>query len=294
MSGSKVFYNRDEFKQFNHYSLKTIPSSEQYDALRKFICIEKGTNLSAMIDTSIIPTYLKNRYGDIRNQQLAPKAPDTGELKMTRRKIYVSQGDNNVDKINEEIRDILSKLSDSNKRKLFEEFMSKQIPEECGNMVIENIYMFAVDLGYLVHLYVELMILLKNKNSCWFDRLMKKFTDVAMTPMNSSDKKEVRLRLGNVMVLCELFKNHTAININTITTISQYFTDHITIEQQEYITLLCELLKKILPITASSEKVKFNKMIQFLQTIEHNCNYERKFQYMTQDVIELCDEHSFL
>lgn len=287
MSGSKVFYSKDEFKQFNHYSLKIIPSSEQYDALRKFISIEKGTNLSTMIDTNIVPTYLKNRYGDIRNQQLVSKLPDTGELKMTRRKIYVSQGDNNIDKINEEIRDILSKLSDSNKKKLFGEFMNKQIPEECGNTLIENIYTFSVDLGYLVHLYVELMILLKDKNKCWFDQLMKKFSDVAMLPMNSSDKKEVRLRLGNTMVLCELFKNRTVVDMSTITTISQYFIDNTTVEQQEYITLLCELLKKILPIVDSSEKAKFDKMIQFLQTIEHNCNYERKFQYMAQDVIEL-------
>ena len=209
---TQIVYTKEDLKRLNKYALRAIPSAEKYIGLRRFITDENRTNLSNVIKRPVIPSYLKDKYGD-SHQKSSANFISRGNYKDTResrRKICVSKATTVADKINEEIREILSKISEQNKKKLLQDFLKCEIVDECGQALIDQIYTFAVDLDYLIHIYVELIFLLKKKNPKLYTQLLQKIMETAYNPIifdedSKSSNKSKRWRLANIKLISEIY-----------------------------------------------------------------------------------------
>lgn len=294
MSGrlSTITYTKDEIVKLNVYNLRKIPDGEKYDSLRKFVSDEQSVNLSNVVKQPVIPTYLKQRYGDIT---LGTNAITRGnfhdQAEATRRKIYVKKNETLADQINEDIRDLLSKLSDGNKGKLFDEFMKKDIPDECGQTLIDNIYLFSVDLTYLVHIYVELIFMLKAKNIKLYNQLIDKIIATATETLPSDDQNGKRMRLGNTILIAEIYsKNSNVISHQSIIHIIDFLLGEITHEKPDGIQILCELLKKAVSVLKINEPCSIEKIIAHITDMSYDHAYDKRFRFMMQDIVDLYNE----
>jgi len=294
MSGkvSTITYTKVEIMRLNVYNLRKIPDDVKYNSLRKFVSDERSVNLSNVVKQPSIPTYLRNRYGDIH---LGTNAITRGNFRdqpeMSRRKIYVQKNETQADQINEEIRDLLSKLSDGNKDKLLGEFMKKNIPDECGQTLINNIYSFAVDLTYLIHIYVELIFMLKKKNINLHNQLIEKIVSVATEPLIVEDQQYKRMRMGNIILISEIYtKNAGVITYQAISQIIEFLIKSIAPERPDGIQLLCELLKKIMPVLKNQSDDSFSESISQIKDIAYNRDYDKRYRFMVQDIVDLYNE----
>jgi hypothetical protein len=275
-----IRYSRDELIKCNVYSLKKIPDGDRYALLRKFVTDEKNVNLSDVVKQPAIPAYLKARYGTTSVITKGNFREQNG-----RHKLYTAKIETVADQINEEIRDLLSKMSDSNKDKLLTIFMQKEIPDECGQTLIDNIYEFAVDLSYLIHLYVELILKLKDKNETLYHQLINKIVSNACQPIPSTDDLR-RLRLGNILLVVEVHnKNASVIDASTIHKIATLLVEQVSPKNQESLQILCELLKKI-----NRKDTSLDSVVKILRNISYDHEYDKKYRFKIQEVIELYSE----
>jgi hypothetical protein len=282
MSGT---YTKDDLDRLNHSGLKNIPEGVRYDALRRFVAHEKQVNLSNVVKQPVIPTYLKNRYGDsmITRGSNGSNGPNGPNKDAPRHKLCDEKNDTTADRINNEIRDLLTKISDSNKTKIFEEFMKKEIPSDCGQTLIDNIYLFAVDLTYLIHLYAEFVLRLREKNNALFQQLLEKILSTALTPLENK-----RLRHGNISLIAEIYRVHPEI-IKTpdILKITQHILQHISPTTQEPIQLLTELLTKSIPRLLKETPADIDAIMKQLSPISHDSQYEMRYRFLIQDLMDL-------
>jgi hypothetical protein len=290
--GCNLKYTKDEIMRLNVYNLRKIPDSEKYSVLRKFVLDERSINLSNVVKQPMIPTYLRNRYGDLTmGAHTITKGNFRDQPEPTRRKLYVHKNETVADQINEEIRDLLSKLSTGNKDKLLENFMKKNIPDECGQTLIDNIYLFAVDLTYLTHIYVELIFKLKEKNLKLYDQLMGKIVTLATDPMIIEDQTLKRMRTGNIILISEIYKkNSDIVNDQMIIKIIHFLLGTFTPQKPDSIQILCELLKKCVPILKIHESGNLEKIIQNMREIAFNHEYDKRYRFMIQDIIDIYNE----
>lgn len=277
-----IKYSRDELMSLNVYGLRQIPTDSRYDILRKFVGNGRNVKLYDIIKNPIVPTYLKNRYSDLKMGNTTGKTTN----QLTRRKLYTQKTETVSDKINEKIRDLLSKLSEGNKEKLFNEFVNLDIPDECGQTLIHNIYMFAVDLSYLIPIYTDLILILKDKNIKLYNQLINKIITTAQQPLDPNDADSKRLRTGNILLISELYKKHT-INSKVILQIIQFLVNRINPQSVDYLNLLCELLKHTLYYLKQDLINELDIIIQSLLSVVSNHDYEKKYRFMVDDVIEL-------
>jgi len=290
--GSTIKYTKDEIMKLNVYNLREIPDGVKYNVLRKFASNERTINLSNVVKQPIIPNYLRNRYGDVHlsaNNIMRGNFHDQPEP--SRRKIYVQKNETQADQINEEIRDLLSKLSDGNRDKLLGEFVKKTIPDECGQTLIDNIYSFAVDLTYLIHIYVDLIFMLKEKNRLLYDQLINKIITVATEPLILEDQIYKRMRMGNTILISEIYaRNIDTITHQTMSQIIEFLIKNITPQNPDGIQILCELLKKILFILKKQSLKSVDEYISQIREITYNREYDKRYRFMIQDIIDLYNE----
>lgn len=290
MSGKEEYirYTRDELIKLNVYGLRKIPDGDRYSALRKFVSDEESVNLSSVVKRPTIPAYLKNRYGDINmGTNVITKGNYHEQREVTRRKLYVQKNESIADSINEEIRDLLSKISDGNKEKLLSEFSKKNIPDECGQVLVDNIYMFAVDLSYLVNIYVDVILILKEKNVKLYNQLIDKIVNIACEPFALNDQLIKRLRLGNIALVSAIYcKNNSIINFSTVMKIINFLLKSISLDSQDYIQILCELLKNIIPTLKENDHLLLEPVIQQLDGIAYDHQYDKRYRFMTQDIVD--------
>ena len=299
-----IKYHVFEMQLFNTANVKKLPlvspEGDKYQVLRVFLERDKvnSKNLSNVVKPQVIPTYLKLRYGDLiisPNSSKMARGSGASSPERTRQKLHTQKIETPADLITEEVRDLLSKLSESNKDKIFEEFMKKEIPDQCGQALIDYIYLFAVNLNYLVHLFVEIIFLFKEKNHHLFTMLLNHVLKTAQEPLGNLDPKVMRLRVGNLILLSEIYvsKHNQLFEIITpvqITQILKQLMLQISPITTDVLKMVCDFLKKILPIHLKNDTTETFHLIQQLEPIMQDPNYDRRAQFMIQDVLELYDQ----
>ena len=290
-----IIYTKEDLKKLNKYTLRTLPQNDKYINLSKFISDENRHNLSNVIKRPLIPSYLKDKYGE-SNQKTSNNLIARGNYKDprdSRRKICVNKAITPVDKVNEEVREILSKLSDQNKNKLLQDFQKCNIGDECGQTLIDYIYTFAVDLDYLIHIYVELIFLLKKKNYNLYGQLLQKIIENAYDPLifeedNQSNSKSKRWRLANIKLISELYcQNGEEINTECIQNLIDHLLKQMNPTQPEHLEVLCELLKNVMPILIKNNAEYVEQLVSQLEPLEQSKDYELRYRFLIQDVIEI-------
>lgn len=289
-----ITYNIYDLKKYNKYALRTIPNSEKYLKLNQFVNDEDKTNLSNVIKRPVIPSYLKEKYSDTKqNTNFIARGNYKDQREMTRKKLYSNKNNTTADKINEEVRTILSKLSEANKVKLFNDFNKLEIINECGQILIDNIYLFSVDLDYLVDIYAELIFLLKDKNSFLYEQLMQKILEIVMQPLNFNNEengisKTKRWRMANIKLISAIYqKNPTEISFDTIKDIIEFLYNQITATQPDSLEVLCELLKTSISQLMNEDKDFIEQLIEQLEPLCQNKEYDLRYRFMVQDLIEI-------
>lgn len=277
---TNLVYTRDVLTQLNTHNLKIIPHGEKYAVLRKFTSDCKSVNLSSVVRNQVIPTYLKNKYGDMNPLLRGNPKPEKRKLL-----VPVKQTSSPSDIINEKIRDVLSKLSENNKDTLIMEILKLDIPNECGNSLVDMIHLFAVDLSYLIPIYVDIMFVLKNKNMTLYQQLIRKIIDTSQLSINSENK---RLQLGNIMLLAEIYRrDKSSITDDLLFDVVKQINSNISPSSQDYIHVLCELLKGCILDIKQHNINMLSAILLILSDISKNSKYDKRYRFMSQDVIDL-------
>lgn len=271
----------------NVCGLKVLPPGEQYRKLRQLVSDEKSGRISTCVSRQqVIPAYLKNRYGEINVGGSTSRGRDLP----TRKKLYVAKNDTMADRVNEAFREVVSKISDNNKEQLLQIMMDLEIPDECGETLVNNLYTFAVDLSYLVHLYVEIILRLKDKNEHLYQRVIDRIISVALQPLIEGDPQHKRLRIGNLILLSSLYQTQPSpISHQTMIQIMRFLMDHVTPQNTDYLQLLCELFLRVLGTMKqiSTNQESLDSLIQGLRVISRDQTYDKKSRFKIQDVLEL-------
>lgn len=290
---SKVTYTKDYLRQLNTFVLRTIPDAEKYANLRGFLNDETRTNLSSIIKRPTIPTYIKTKYAD--NPEQPVKISRGTAREASRRKLYVSKSNTIADKVNEQIREILTKLSDTNKAKLFSDFSKYEIHDDCGQKLIDNIYTFTVDLPQpkFIPVYAELIVLLKTKNNNIYQQLIKKIIDHTFNPVQfekteTSEAKEKRWKISNILLISEMYRLHCPeISHDVIFAIIDHLSKSISPKQTDSLEVLSELLKKVTDKLCQNHRNKLEPTITLIEGIATDQKYEIRHRFMIQDIVEL-------
>lgn len=274
-----VVYKTNELINMNVRSLMMIPIDHKYDVLRKFIADSNSTNLSSVVRQSNIPIYLKNRYGELTKPSHRTDRQDRTDQHdlPVRRKLCTRVVESDADKINEEIRDLLSKLSDNNKQQIFEELNKKEMPDACGQRLVDNIYLCCVDLSYIIHVYIDVVALLANKNINLYMSLISKMSTISCQPLVPEDPNDKRLRMGNVVLMSELYKKN-CIEKDTILQTVTFLMKKIEPQNPEYLNLMCTLIKKT--------GISTIETTELFTRIAKNQSYDKRYRFMVMDLLE--------
>ena len=105
----------------------------------------------------------------------------------------------------------------------------------------------------------------------------------------------MRLRVGNLILLSEIYvsKHNQLFEIITpvqITQILKQLMLQISPITTDVLKMVCDFLKKILPIHLKNDTTETFHLIQQLEPIMQDPNYDRRAQFMIQDVLELYDQ----
>lgn len=200
-------YTRDFVKSLNTYDLRKIPAGSKYDVLRDNGVSGEYKTPSTAVKHPVIPTYLKQKYGENQHtyQRGLVKGTQSDYKAPGRRRLcdpVEDSSDPRLAKINADLRDILSKLSLTNRDKLLGEFANIQIPEECAEKFIQDLYMFTVDLGFMtgmMDLYIEVFRILSEKQNKIYEQVAEKVLAAALEPMEFGSSEE-DVKKGNVGV----------------------------------------------------------------------------------------------
>ena len=236
----------------------------------------------------VVPEYLKKRYGDVKVPRggHSEPTPSTNPTS-TRKKLHVVKIDTVADRINEEFRDLLSKISEQNRTQLMADLVKMEIPDECGVVLIDNIYRYVIDLTCLLqlHIYVDVIFVLKEKNLHLFQQLIDRIIKTAREPLPETEQVETvkRSRIGNVHLLSEIYlRDSSVISSQVIMEVAIFLMGLSSPQKTDYIDLLCELLKRVI-ISLKRPPV----LQQFLEKVKADHSYDKKSRFKVQDILEL-------
>lgn len=292
----KMTYTADVMKSLNAFMLRKIPNESKYDKLQAFIINFHQNNLSTVIKRTVAPLYLQERYKDQQQIQITRGGAIRENKNLARKKLNTVKLDTAEDKINNEIRSILTKLSHDNKTKLFSDFKNCQITDACADVIVENIYTFAIDLNYILKIYVELIFLLKDKHLAMYQQLIRKIMSVAQKPIvfegtedldAGGGSKSKRWRVSNIKLLSEIYtQKPTEIDLKQIKILIENLMKNL-LDHYDNLEILCELLKNILPILINQDKDLVESIIDQLDPIAYDPKCDLRYRFLIQDVMEV-------
>lgn len=297
-ASSKTVYSVDLLKKLNVFVLRTIPGGPKYASLNKFLKAEHRNNLSMIVSRPKVPQYLQDKYGNSTYER-KPRERVIRRGKRNYRKERLSRHRNNPDSgpesVNCEIRQILSRLSASNKEKLFKKFTDCKITNECGSVLVNNMYAFALDCNYIVDVYAEIILLLKSKNEYLYNQLIEKIRSTARDPLkfegDDEEGKSKRWWIGNISLISELHRlSPSEFSSKEIYDLVKFLLSNID-KSSNHLEVACELLKKVLPNLIKGG-VNVDYVVDKLDSICTDKNYESRLRFLAEEVVDIYDEHS--
>ena len=303
---AKTVYSIDLLKKLNVFALRTIPKGHKYEVLANFLHSEQRNNLSMIVKRQHIPLYLKDKYGDATYEPRKPRDRNDRNDRNDRKGQSIRRGNSCRDKrlskadnsrdskdSGEEIRQILSRLSSSNKEKLFKKFMDCKITDECGPKIIENIYSFALDCKMQRDIYAEIILLLKSKNELIYNQLLQKIKDTARSPLkfekDEEDGKAKRWWIGNMSLIAEIYHlNPEEYPLEQIYELINFLLNKRD-TSHDYLEVACELAKKVFP-SLYENGFELDDMIEVLEDIISDKSYETRHRFIVEELVDIYDE----
>lgn len=197
---------------------RTIPNIEKYNTLKSFVNEYSSTKMKVQ-STGLnpnIPTFIKEKYNN---------------------KLIISKhGDKSL---NMKMRDILSKISESNLNNMIIEFNKFDLSYNVYDF-IDTLYDFSIDLIYLANNYIQLIKSIKNKYLDSYNQFIDKVIYICYNPLKFEDeKKTIRWTANNAIFIAKLF-NENLIGEDIIDNIITFF-----MKNNNNIDYLLELFKEI-------------------------------------------------
>lgn len=217
-----------------------------------------------------IPLYLLNRYGNAIQQ----KNKQNNNKKTYKQPLIINE------KL-EQVKDILSKLSEGNKDKMINKFNEIKFNEindiTITNEIINNIYKYAVDLTYINNIFAELIGKIENEH------IKTKVINIIINKATNIDKfdepsEEKRWQQSNAVLIGQLLKQ----NIINIIDYSDLLS---SLKKLNYNEAIINILK----IYGNINLIKDNE--EYLLCLSYNKNIEQKLRFLSLDVLDLLGDN---
>jgi hypothetical protein len=201
------------------------------------------------------------------------------------------------EKIILDIKSTLSKLTEKNKKDIFNSFFSLYIPINAYNIAANIIHQIMIECIFMISPYIDFLVELKNQKPDLFllviDMIEKQFvnprsfdnTNDAIA-IETSVQKAKKWRINNTIIVAHLCKSgHYSVEY----TINDYLTKLI-----EKITptdpLNIEIIKSIIPILKNIPQFKpvcvASQIKASLDLLSTDKNYENRLRFLIMDIID--------
>jgi hypothetical protein len=219
-----------------------------------------------------IPLYLLNRYSS-SNTSNTSNTSNNITLKSNKKSYKIPIVNEKI----EQVKDILSKLSEGNKEKMINKFNEIKFNDikiiEILDDIVNIIYKYSVDLAYINNIFAELI------GKIEYQDLKNKIIDMILNKAINIDRfnepsEEKRWQLSNSTLIGQLLKQ----NIISSSSISYIISDLKNLNYNESII-------NILKIYENIDLIKEHE--EYLLCLSYNKNIEQKLRFLSLDVLDL-------
>jgi len=237
----------------------------------KFITLREFLKNIAEKQEVKIPLYLLNRYSNTNNQLTVQN-----KTKKSFKTVIVNE------KI-EQVKDILSKLSEGNKDKMINKFNEIKFDEiklmEIEDEIVNILYKYSVDLAYINNIFCELIgkIEYESIKNKIINLILHKATNIDKFDEPSEDK---RWQISNATLIGQLLKQN--IISNTENNISYLISNLKRLNYNESVI-------NILKVYQNIDLIKENE--DYLLCLSYNKNIEQKLRFISLDVLDILENN---
>ena len=237
----------------------------------KFITLREFLKNIAEKQEVKIPLYLLNRYSNTNNQ-----LPVQNKTKKSFKTVIVNE------KI-EQVKDILSKLSEGNKDKMINKFNEIKFDEiklmEIEDEIVNILYKYSVDLAYINNIFCELIgkIEYESIKNKIINLILHKAINIDKFDEPSEDK---RWQISNATLIGQLLKQN--IISNTENNISHLISNLKRLNYNESVI-------NILKVYQNIDLIKENE--DYLLCLSYNKNIEQKLRFISLDVLDILENN---
>jgi hypothetical protein len=237
----------------------------------KFITLREFLKNIAEKQEVKIPLYLLNRYSNTNNQLTVQN-----KTKKSFKTVIVNE------KI-EQVKDILSKLSEGNKDKMINKFNEIKFDEiklmEIEDEIVNILYKYSVDLAYINNIFCELIgkIEYESIKNKIINLILHKAINIDKFDEPSEDK---RWQISNATLIGQLLKQN--IISNTENNISHLISNLKRLNYNESVI-------NILKVYQNIDLIKENE--DYLLCLSYNKNIEQKLRFISLDVLDILENN---
>lgn len=246
----------------NSIECKALENTPKYQVFIDYIS-KYGTKKQIVHQQQQLPLYLQNRYGAMCLARSTNKT--------NRKKLYVDSGT-----IKEEVHDILSKLSEGNKVKLFDKFFGLSFDNDNLDIIALLIYEYSIDLTYMNNIYGELIYKISLLKPELFGEIINLILTKIFKPDQFVDKdKEKRWMQSNAILvgkLIEIFKDEIPFNTKNLIDSLKILSFH-------------EAILLILKNSGNASIIKTEEL--YIESVGYNKSFDAKLKFMALDLLEL-------
>jgi len=237
----------------------------------KFITLREFLKNIAEKQEVKIPLYLLNRYSNTNNQLTVQN-----KTKKSFKTVIVNE------KI-EQVKDILSKLSEGNKDKMINKFNEIKFDEiklmEIEDEIVNILYKYSVDLAYINNIFCELI------GKIEYESIKNKIINLILYKAINIDKfdepsEDKRWQISNATLIGQLLKQN--IISNTENNISHLISN---IKRLNYNESVINILK----VYQNIDLIKENE--DYLLCLSYNKNIEQKLRFISLDVLDILENN---
>lgn len=221
-----------------------------------------------------------------------------GQLPKERKQIFKEVEAFSDEKIILDVKSTLNKLTEKNKKDIFNSFFNLYIPINAYNIAANTIHQVMIECIFMINPYIEFLVELQNQKEELFSLVInmieKQFANSRSfdntndaNAIETSIQKAKKWRINNTVIVAHLCKSG---HYNVEYTCNDFLSKLI-----EQITptdsLNIEIIKNIIPIVKDIPQFKSvyaNSQIKnSLDTISNDKNYENRLRFLIMDIIDM-------
>jgi len=202
------------------------------------------------------------------------------------------------EKIILDVKSTLNKLTDKNKKEIFNSFFNLYIPINAYIIAANTIHQVMIECIFHINPYIEFLVELQNQKEQLFSLVISMIEKQFVNPrsfdntndanaIETSIQKAKKWRINNTIIIAHLCKSgHYSVEYTCNDYLSKLIK-HITPTDP----LNIEIIKNVIPIVKDIPRFKAvytNSQIKnSLDTISNDKNYENRLRFLIMDIVDM-------